>query len=398
MRFQKRAALAAPLLIATSASAFAQQVSGNAFNPAVSLILDGHFASYSQDPKTYQLPGFMLAPDGGLGAEGLSLDETELAISANVDDKYYGSMSLSIQQTSNGDTSVDLEEAYFETTALPKGLKVKAGKFFSEIGYLNPVHSHAWDFYDAPLAYVAMLNTQLSDAGVQLSWVAPTALYFQIGGEWLRGDAFPAANGADSHGAGSATFFLHVGGDVGATSSWRAGVSYLKADANDRVSQLQDASVAFTGTSDLAIADFVWKWAKNGNPRDRYYIVQAEYLHRTEDGDLATTPAALPPVNGLYSGTQSGYYVQGVYQFYPRWRAGLRYDRLESSNTVSAPVPSPLVTSHSPSRVTMMGDFSNSEFSRMRVQLARDESRPEADDQIVFQYLMSLGAHGAHRF
>jgi hypothetical protein len=398
MRFQKRAALAAPLLIATSASALAQQVSGNAFNPAVSLILDGHFASYSQDPKTYQLPGFMLAPDGGLGAEGLSLDETELAISANVDDKYYGSMALSIQQTSNGDTSVDVEEAYFETTALPKGLKVKAGKFFSEIGYLNPVHSHAWDFYDAPLAYVAMLNTQLSDAGVQLSWVAPTELYFQIGGEWLRGDAFPAANGADSHGAGSATFFLHVGGDVGATSSWRAGVSYLKADANDRVSQLQDASVAFTGTSDLEIADFVWKWAKNGNPRDRYYIVQAEYLHRKEDGDLTTTPATLTPVNGLYSGTQSGYYVQGVYQFYPRWRAGLRFDRLDSSNTVTAPVPSPLVASHSPSRVTLMTDFSNSEFSRMRLQFARDESRPEPDNQIVFQYLMSLGAHGAHRF
>jgi len=398
MQFQKRAALAAPLLIATSASALAQQVSGNAFNPAVSLILDGHFASYSQDPKTYQLPGFLLDPEGGLGAEGLSLDETELAVSANVDDKYYGSISLSIQQTSDGDTSVDLEEAYFETLALPKGLKVKAGKFFSEIGYLNPVHSHAWDFYDAPLAYVAMLNTQLSDTGVQVSWVVPTDLYIQIGGEWLRGDAFPAANGADSHGAGSATVFFHVGGDVGATSSWRAGLSYLKADANDRISEFSSGTTSFTGTSDLAIADFVWKWAKNGNSRDRYYIVQAEYLRRKEDGDLASTTTVPPTVNGIYSGTQSGYYVQGVYQFYPRWRAGLRYDRLDASNTVSAPVPPPLVSDHSPSRVTVMADFSNSEFSRMRLQFARDESRPEPDDQIVFQYLMSLGAHGAHRF
>jgi len=398
MRFQKRAALAAPLLIATSASALAQQVSGNAFNPAVSLILDGHFASYSQDPKTYNLPGFLLDPEGGLGAEGLSLDETELAVSANVDDKYYGSMSLALDQKSDGSTSADVEEAFFETLALPKGLKVKAGKFFSEIGYLNPVHSHAWDFYDAPLAYVAMLNTQLSDTGVQLSWVVPTDLYMQIGGEWLRGDAFPAANGADSHGAGSATFFFHVGGDVGATSSWRAGLSYLKADANDRVSQFQDGSVAFTGTSDLAIADFVWKWARNGNPRDRYYIVQAEYLHRKEDGDIATVITSAPAANGIYSGTQSGYYVQGVYQFYPRWRAGLRFDRLDASNTFSAPVPPPLATAHSPSRVTVMTDFSNSEFSRMRLQFARDESRPEPDNQIVFQYLMSLGAHGAHRF
>jgi len=398
MRFQKRAALAAPLLVATSSIALAQQVSGNAFNPAVSLILNGHFASYSQDPAAYRLPGFLLDSEAGLPAEGLSVDETELAVSANVDDKYYGFMSLSIQQ-SDSDTSVDLEEAYFETLALGKGLKVKAGKFLSEIGYLNPIHAHAWDFFDAPLAYTAMLNGALSDTGVQVSWVVPTDLYIQIGGEWLRGDSFPAANGADSHGTGAATFFLHVGGDVGTTSSWRAGVSYLAADANNRVSPFANGSVAFTGTSDVAIADFVWKWAKNGNPRERYYIVQAEYLHRKEDGDVAVSTIPTPAVvNGVYSGTQSGFYVQGVYQFYPRWRAGLRYDRLDASNTVSPAVPEPLVTDHRPSRITLMSDFSNSEFSRMRLQISRDESRPEPDDQIVFQYLMSLGAHGAHRF
>ncbi len=104
----------------------------------------------------------------------------------------------------------------------------------------------------------------------------------------------------------------------------------------------------FTGTSDLAIADFVWKWAKNGNPRERYYIVQAEYLHRKEDGDLATVVTPAPSINGIYSGTQSGYYVQGVYQFYPRWRAGLRYDRLDASNAVSTPVPPPLVDGPQP--------------------------------------------------
>jgi len=405
MRFQKRAALAAPLLIATSATALAQgQVSGNAFNPAFSLILDGHYASYSQDPKSYRLPGFLLG-DAGHPAEGLSVDETELAVSANVDDKYYGFMSLSIETDTSGDTSVGLEEAYFETTALPKGLKVKAGKFLSDIGYLNPIHAHAWDFFDAPLAYTAMLNDALGDTGVQVSWVVPTDIFLQIGGEWLRGDEFPAANGADSHGTGAATFFLHVGGDVGTTSSWRAGVSYLRADANERVSQFADGSVAFTGTSDLAIADFVWKWAKNGNPRDRNYIVQAEYLHGKEDGNVAVTSTALTGP-GVYSGTHSGYYVQGVYQFWPRWRAGLRYDRLDASNDFTSSLLQPLqaaavepfVADHKPSRVTAMVDFSNSEFSRMRLQLARDESRPEADDQIVFQYVMSLGAHGAHRF
>ena len=46
-----------------------------------------------------------------------------------------------------------------------------------------------------------------------------------------------------------------------------------------------------------------------------------------------------------------------------------------------------------------MLDFSPSEFSRFRVQLARDRSmQGVADDQLVLQYVHSLGAHGAHRF
>jgi hypothetical protein len=46
-----------------------------------------------------------------------------------------------------------------------------------------------------------------------------------------------------------------------------------------------------------------------------------------------------------------------------------------------------------------MVDWSPSEFSRIRLQLAQDKSRPDATDNEVFlQYIVSLGAHGAHRF
>ena len=52
-----------------------------------------------------------------------------------------------------------------------------------------------------------------------------------------------------------------------------------------------------------------------------------------------------------------------------------------------------------PSRTSLMFDCSPSEFSRLRLQLARDRSRPGADRRQVFlQYIMSLGAHGAHTF
>ena len=45
-----------------------------------------------------------------------------------------------------------------------------------------------------------------------------------------------------------------------------------------------------------------------------------------------------------------------------------------------------------------MIDYSNSEFSRLRLQLQHDESGLEDNDQVILQYIMSIGAHGAHEF
>jgi hypothetical protein len=393
-----RAARAAPIFIALSGGAAAQtQISGNTFNPAISLILDGLFASYSADPAVYAFPGFALDEEAGLASEGLSLDETELAISANVDDKFYGFLTTALDQTGT-ETEVELEEAYFETLALPHGLKVKAGRFLSDIGYLNPVHPHAWDFVDAPLAYVAMLNGGYGDVGAQLRWVAPTELYVDIGGELLRGDSYPAAGAETSGGRGAESVSARVGGDVGDAHSWRAGIAYLTADANDRVSALDDGTLTFTGTSDVTILDFVWKWAKNGNPRDRSLVLLAEYLRREEDGSVTADTASNGIETSAYSGQQDGFYVQAVYQFRPRWRVGGRYDRLDASNELGLGTPTPLAAPGNPKRISAMVDFSNSEFSRLRLQVSSDDSRIESDDQIFVQYLMSLGAHGAHRF
>lgn len=389
----------APLLLAATGPLAAQgQASGNAFNPAFSLILNGRYASYSEDPEQYAIAGFALGGEARLAAEGLSVDETEMALSANIDDKFYGFSTIAFEQDA-GDTEVGIEEVWFETLTLPHGLKAKAGRFLSDIGYLNPTHAHAWDFADTPLAYAAMLGTGYGDSGVQLRWVAPTIVYLELGGELFRGDSFPAAGADASAGKGVHTAYAHVGGDVGAGNSWRAGVSYLSAKAEGRESPAGDGVLRFDGDSDVTIVDFVWKWAKNGNPRDRNFIFQGEYLSRSEAGRLALEAPVGPNEDGLYDGDQHGWYVQGVYQFRPRWRVGARIDRLSASNDVSGiAAPLTLDSSHDPRRASVMVDFSNSEFSRLRVQWNQDRSRPQTDDQLFVQYIMSLGAHGAHRF
>ena len=125
-------------------------------------------------------------------------------------------------------------------------------------------------------------------------------------------------------------------------------------------------------------------------------------MRRKESGTLAAGELA----DGFAS-TQSGWYLQGVYQFMPNWRVGLRHDRLSSGSPSIGLVENgtlgmdafPALAGYNPKRSSVMLDWSPSEFSRLRLQFARDEARPgAADNQVFLQYIMSLGAHAGHTF
>jgi hypothetical protein len=85
----------------------------------------------------------------------------------------------------------------------------------------------------------------------------------------------------------------------------------------------------------------------------------------------------------------------------PGWRAGLRYDRLDAGTPSIGldPLLFPSLAAYRPARATAMVDWSPSEFSRLRLQLAQDKARRgETDNQLYLQYIMSLGTHAAHAF
>ncbi|MEP6789750.1 MAG: hypothetical protein ABI907_00175 [Ramlibacter sp.] len=364
----------------------------NAFNPAVSLILSGTYARTSRDPANYAISGFALpaGSEAGPGSRGFSLAETELGLSANIDPWLRGQTSISFRP----DNTVSVEEAFVQTTGLGKGLSLKAGRFFSGVGYLNEQHSHTWDFVDNPLAYQAFLGTQFGDDGVQLRWLAPTDLFIEAGAEVGRGRAAPGSD-TGRNGAGAGALFAHAGGDIGDSSSWRAGLSMLSARATDQslaTTGLAGSSLsgAFSGRSRVWIGDFVWKWAPGGNATRTNFKLQGEYLRSTRDGSLVDAGSATAP----YNATQSGWYLQGIYQFMPRWRAGVRTERLDpgATNALTA-------TAYQPRKDSLMLDYNPSEFSRVRLQFSRDRSRLGLpDNQLFLQYQMSLGAHGAHGY
>jgi hypothetical protein len=395
---------------AVSAQSGVDGGAARSFNPKISLILQGTYADYSADAEP-EIPGVVLGGHSEPRAAGFSLGETELVLDANVDDQFRAWATVAFEDH-EGETEVALEEAYASTLGLPAGLGLKFGRFLSDIGYLNRVHSHAWEFVDQPLVYRALLGNHLGDDGVQLRWVAPTDLFVELGAEALRGDGFPAG-GHERDGVNSWTGFARIGGDVGAGGAWRVGVSHLQADADGRETAEHegDEAFAFTGDSAVSILDLVYKWAQDGNPALRNVVLNAEYFHRDEDGALDFTDAADPTRDSStdYDGTQKGFYAQAVFQFMPRWRVGARYDRLQADNTLANATFGPGASgdefahfeeNDTAQRVSAMVDFSNSEFSRLRMQYSRDESRPggEADDQFFVQYIMSIGAHPAHQF
>src|SRR6266480_1732074 len=161
----------------------------NAMNPAVSVILNGIYSNLSQDPNAFRINGFVpTLGEVGPGVRGLSLGESELALAANIDHNFRGTLIASISP----EDSIGVEEGYIQTLSLSYGFTVKAGRFFSGVGYQNQIHAHAWDFTDAPLANKAFLGNQLGEDGIQLKWVAPTSFYFDIGVEAGRGRQFPS--------------------------------------------------------------------------------------------------------------------------------------------------------------------------------------------------------------
>ena len=135
---------------------------------------------------------------------------------------------------------------------------------------------------------------------------------------------------------------------------------------------------------------------------DTNFKVQAEYFWRRERGDLTFDgDGALGLTHAApYASVQGGGYLQGVWQFMPMWRVGARYDRLNPGNPdYGANGPFLATPGFHPQRYTFMVDWTPSEFSRFRLQYARNDLRPDVTDNEWFlQYILTLGAHGAHKF
>lgn len=380
-----------------------RQSTASAFNPGISLILQGSYRHFGEDPTERAVTGYLPPGEFDIGERGFSLDESEITVSANVDHLFYGQATFALE-----DGGVEVEEAFVQTPALGHGLTVKAGRFFSGIGYQNILHPHARDFLDPALVQSTLLGKSLAMDAAQISWVAPLPLFVEVGGEIGMPVEFPFEDSdSNKNGITGGTLFARVGGDIGLSHSYRIGGWYLTAENRLDEASILDLDERFGGASTLSGGhtrmwglDFVYKWAPDGNPAYRNFKLAAEWMQRRLDGEL-TTALGGGSDSGAFEARQSGWYVEGVYQFMPQWRIGLRYDQLEDGSYDLASNLAGLVApaDFTPRRWSAMLDWNPSEYSRVRLQYNRDRAESGVtDDQIFLQYIFSLGAHGAHKF
>lgn len=416
MKFRSFLALTFSLFIVSSHISLANttvKITDNNFNPAISLILDGRYTDL--DHEELELPGFQLGGEAGLAEPGFSTAHNELALSAYIDDKFYGSATIPIIYT-NGETEVELEEIYIETLGLGHGLSLKAGKFYSSIGYLNSHHDHAHDFTDRPLVYDAFFGGHLVDTGLLAQWLAPTPFYLNLGLEVTRGSEFPGGENKDNN--EGRTLFIKTGGDLGSSASWQLGLSYFSTEFDQREAgahhhgdEEHEGAENLTNDGEVEISgiDFIYKWAPNGNAKESNLKIQGEYFIRDEQGRAEFSEEG-DAAQAQYDGEHTGYYLQAVYQLMRHWSVGIRYDSLSADNEITQYNSAAIALDEfleeanyaevedDPSRYTLMLSYAPSHFSRIRLQYGSLDNGLEENDIFSLQYIMSLGSHGAHRY
>ena len=397
------------------------------FNPAIAVIPD--IVYFRDDVKggsfetTEEADGFHGAHSeeghghGGL-EEGFNLRETELAFSASVD-PYFDAFAL----FAVSEEGIEAEEVYFQTRGLPGGLQVRGGKFLSGIGYINRQHPHQWDFVDQNLAYDLLFGGDLSEKGLQVTWLPSLPVYLQLGAEMLQGEnekfanyvgpeEFPGIGGVGeprvlSHQAGPRLFtgFAKVAPDLGYSNALQVGVSYGHAGKHQEIHDHDGDGVpeaVFDGTGSIWGLDAVYKYDSPRGYGAGDLTIQAEYFHRTRDMAVLGVDLSAEYKN-------DGWYAQAVYGIAPRLQVAGRVSQVGITNerTLTGALAEyveggALVNFETSSQYSAAATFKPTEFSRLRVQYSHGAiwvgGEEETFNQLFVQLQLSLGAHGAHRF
>lgn len=326
----------------------------------------------------------------GQRSQGLQLGHSDLSASGPLG-RHLQARLTAVVATDDGRLEHAFEEAWVQTRTLPAGLSVRAGRFASQIGYLNEPHSHALDFTERPLQYRAFLGGHWYDDGLRVNLTLPTSVYWTVGAEAFRGRKLVPEAAEPTRGTGAYTVSTKLGGDMNRANSWQLGLAYLH---SRRIAAVEEDEShghghghgARFGGKHLWLADATWKWAPQGNNRGQQVRVTMEAARVTAINEYATSGQKHDALS-----------LAAIWRFKPNWEAGVRTDRLR----VSMPHDDHFDDGRLKEQTLMLA-WKPSHMQTLRLQLARQGGAvgfdAPAKRSVSLQYTLAFGAHGAHSY
>jgi hypothetical protein len=292
----------------------------------------------------------------------LQLNEGEVSFQAVVDP--YARADFFLSASPEG---LEIEEGFITFPTLPGGLLAKVGKMKAQFGKVNTMHSHVLPWVDVPLPMKNLLGGDegLNDSGISVSkLILNPFLFLEATGEIFNGenDVF------SSHKRGNLAYVGRLRGyrDVTESTNIDLGTSF----------SYGHNSVGPDFTTKLFGVDATLRY----RPLQR--AIYRRFIGRTE---LFWSRRQQEPVQA----NAFGAYVSGEYQFARRWFAGGRYDWSDRADNPSLRDKSG----------SLLLTYWPSEFSQVRGQFRRTAYAEGVNaNELLFQFLFSIGAHGAHVF
>jgi hypothetical protein len=292
----------------------------------------------------------------------LRLNEAEMSFQAIVDP--YARADFFLSASPEG---LEIEEGFITFPTLPGGVLMKVGKMKAQFGKVNTMHSHVLPWVDTPLPMVNLLGGEegLNDSGISVSkLIMNPVLFLEATGEVYQGDN----NLFKSYKRGNLAY-------VGRLRGYR--------DVSEAINLDVGTSIAY-GHNDAG-PDFTTRvFGIDATLRYRP-LQQALYKKALLRTELFWSRRQQPLVDAKAFGA----YVSGEYQLTRRLFGGARYD-------FSDRAANPSLRDKSGS---LLLTYWPSEFSQVRGQFRRTAyaDGPVANE-LLFQFLFSIGAHGAHVF
>ncbi len=301
----------------------------------------------------------------------MQLDEAEASFQAIVDP--YARADFFLSASPEG---LDIEEGFITFPTLPGGVLMKVGKMKAQFGKVNTMHTHVLPWADVPLPMLNLLGGEdgLADSGISVSKLIMNPLVFlEATGEVYSGsdDVFV------SHKRGHLAYLGRLRGyrDLGESTNLDVGTSFA----------VGHNGVTEDSTTKLFGIDATLRYRPLQQALYKRFILRTELFWSRRDvaAPQSVDLTALTPSNAF------GAYVSGEYQLTRRLFGGVRFDTSERAQDASLKDTSQ----------SLLLTFWPSEFSQVRGQYRRTRyAEGTTANELLFQFLFSIGAHGAHVF